>query len=189
MSNRDDPKDVELGGETYKIRRPGPDDGDAIHAFALSLPPHDLLYLRRDISQRPVVEAWLQGVVDGEIESLVVERGDKVVATSGLFLDRRSWSAHVGEIRVLVSDKVRGKGLGRLLIRENFLIALEQDLKKIIAQMTIDQKGARAVFEEMGFSGEALLKDHVRDRTGETHDILILSCDLQQATTVTSAYR
>lgn len=188
MSKWDKPRTAELGGDTFQLRRPGPGDAEAIHAFALSLPPHDLLYLRRDISQRAVVDAWLQGVGEGEIESLIVEKDGKIVATSGLFLDRRSWSPHVGEIRVLVGDKMRGKGVGRMLIRENFVIALEQDLKKIIAQMTVDQKGARAVFEEMGFSGEALLKDHVRDRNGEMHDILILSCDVTQATNVTSAY-
>jgi hypothetical protein len=43
------------------------------------------------------------------------------------------------------------------------------------AQMTLDQKGAISVFEGLGFKPEALLKDHVRDKAGQKHDLLVLS--------------
>jgi RimJ/RimL family protein N-acetyltransferase len=44
-----------------------------------------------------------------------------------------------------------------------------------VAQMTVDQKGAIAVFEGMGFRPEALLRDHVKEREGNKHDLLVLS--------------
>ena len=167
--------------QDIELRTPAPADGDAILAFATALPAHDLLYLRRDITKRPVVEAWLAGVADGSVQSLLALSEGEIVGTSALVLDKKSWSPHVGEIRVLVSDKARGKGVGRMLIQETFALALEHGLSKIIAQMTIDQTAARGVFEEMGFAAEALLKDHVRDPNGTYHDILILSCDVASA--------
>lgn len=168
-------------GQEIQMRSPTSGDAEGILAFAGDLPAHDLLYLRRDITQRPVVEAWLAGVADGSVQSLLALSEGKIVGTSALVLDKKSWSPHVGEIRVLVGEAARGKGVGRMLIQETFALALEQGLAKIIAQMTIDQTAARGVFEEMGFAAEALLKDHVRDPSGTDHDILILSCDVAGA--------
>jgi hypothetical protein len=51
-------------------------------------------------------------------------------------------------------------------------------VEKLTAQMTADQRGALAVFESMGFRGEALLRDHVKDRDGVKHDLVILGHDV-----------
>jgi RimJ/RimL family protein N-acetyltransferase len=48
----------------------------------------------------------------------------------------------------------------------------------MVAQMTLDQQQAIAIFEHLGFKAEALLRDHVKDRTGEKHDLLVLSHDV-----------
>jgi hypothetical protein len=34
------------------------------------------------------------------------------------------------------------------------------------------------MFQNLGFTGEALLKDHVQDRQGRPHDLVILSLSL-----------
>ncbi|MEM9572559.1 MAG: GNAT family N-acetyltransferase [Pseudomonadota bacterium] len=177
------PMELEQLGAGFRLRKVAAGDEDALHAFALGLPPHDLLYLRRDISKRPVVDAWVRDSVSGNIETLIVEKDGEIIANAALIIDTKSWSRHVGEIRVLVAKDHRKSGIGRLLIEQTFAIAISRELRKIIAQMTIDQRNAIKVFEEMGFSGEALLKDHVQDTTGEFHDILILSCSVNAVTT------
>jgi len=99
-----------------------------------------------------------------------------------------SWSRHVGELRVLVGPALRGAGLGRQLIQESFLLALELELDKLCAQMTIDQRGAIAVFEELGFRAEALLRNHVKDRDGTSHDLAVLSHDVKAVDATLHAY-
>jgi RimJ/RimL family protein N-acetyltransferase len=84
----------------------------------------------------------------------------------------------VGELRVLVGSDFRGIGLGKRLTNEAFSIAKDLTLKKITAQMSTDQRGARQVFEHLGFRPEALLADHVMTRDGQTHDLLIMSYDV-----------
>ena len=183
------PKTVPTGSGDTLLRVPGASDADAIHKFALDLPDHDLLYMRRDISKRPVVDAWLESVAEGESLALIAENDGALMGMSGLMLDRKSWSPHVGEIRVQIGADARGKGLGRVMIQETFAQAVGQGIEKIIAQMTLDQSAARAVFEEMGFQQEALLRDHVRDRHGEDHDIVIMSCDVASAASRLAASR
>ena len=51
---------------------------------------------------------------------------------------------------------------------------------KLVAYMTPDQRGAITLFEEAGFRAEALLRDHVRDRDGRKHDLVVLSHDVER---------
>ena len=44
--------------------------------------------------------------------------------------------------------------------------------------MTVDQQGAIAVFESIGFRGEALMRNHVKGADGRKHDIVLLSNDV-----------
>ena len=88
----------------------------------------------------------------------------------------------------MVSTAMRAQGLGRLLTQEAFAVALGLGIEKMVAQMTVDQKGAISVFQGMGFRPEALLRDHVKDRDGRTHDLLILSHDVAKFQSQLDAY-
>ena len=163
------------------IRRFRAEDMDAMLRFSRALPEHDLLFLSRDLKHRRVVEAWLEAVEDGFIDSFVAEDGDAIVGTSALVRDPLGWSTHVGEVRLLVSPELRGQGVGRRLLAEMFTMAEQRELKKLTAQMTSDQAGARRLFEDHGFREEALLKDQVMDRQGRLHDLMMLNLSLAKA--------
>ena len=160
------------------IRRFEPADTAAMRAFAAGVPDHDLLFLGRDLTHARVIEAWLAAVADGRIDSLLAECEGKVVGTAALVRDPLGWSAHVGEVRLLVGAEHRGAGIGRDLLEALFAIAAAHGLAKLSARMTPDQGGAVALFESLGFQGEALLRDEVRDRAGRPHNLAILSLDL-----------
>ena len=163
---------------SHHIRRFAPGDRDAMLAFANSLPEHDLLFLGRDLKHPRVIEAWLGAIEEGWIDSLVAEEDGKFVGTAALVRDPLGWSAHVGEIRLLVAPERRGAGLGRDLLEAIYTVATERGLEKLTAQMTPDQIGSVMLFESLGFRAEALLKDQVRDRSGNPHDLAILSHDV-----------
>ncbi len=182
------PRRVDIKAGQVKLELMGVAEQEEVHAFALTLPPHDLLFLRRDITQPKVLSAWVQQIENGEIVSLVARSNKQILGCSAVVRDKRSWSPHVGELRVLVGPTGRDRGLGRLLIQESFLIALELGLEKLTAQMTPDQKRAINVFEEMGFEAEALLRDQVKDQTGEKHDIVILGHDVEAFQAQMQAY-
>jgi RimJ/RimL family protein N-acetyltransferase len=111
-----------------------------------------------------------------------------VVGCGTVVRDALSWSPHVGEIRMVVSTDVRGQGVGRALSHETFALALGAGLEKIVAQMTVDQIGAIALFESLGFKAEALLREHVRDLDGRKHDIVVLGHNVAQVRAQLEAY-
>jgi len=149
-------------------------------SFAQSLPEHDLLFLKRNITEQKVLDAWLESEKSGDMLTVVAVRDERILGCTAIISDKLSWSAHVGEIRVLVAEEMRDQGLGRILIQECFILGLHLGLDKLLAQMTSDQEAAMAVFEDMGFRTEALFKDHVKDHQGEKHDIIMLSHDVEQ---------
>ena len=81
------------------------------------LPEHDLMFLGRDLRHPAVVEAWLAAIGEGWIDSFVAEDSDsgELLGTAALVRDPLGWSAHVGEVRLLVSRSKRRAGSGSRL--------------------------------------------------------------------------
>ena len=184
------PRKIASDGGEIELRLLGEDDGDAdaVLAFARRLAAHDLLFLPRDISEPKVVSAWIDAARSGGLFTLLAVRGSEVLGCATIASDPLSWSRHVGELRVIVDPALRGQGLGQKLTQEAFAVAFEQGLQKLTAQMTVDQRGAIAVFEGFGFKPEALLREHVKGRDGRVHDIVILSQDVSRFHAQMAAY-
>jgi len=172
------PWTTSVDGVRLTFRLMEPSDRDAILAFARALPNDDLIFLRSDITESPAVDAWMNYIKTGRTISVVAEADGKIAGYASIHLNEALWTRHVGELRVLVGREQRGIGLGKRLTNEAFAIAKDLGLKKITAQMPTEQRGARQVFERLGFRPEALLADHVMSRDGHTHDLLIMSYDV-----------
>ena len=182
------PRAIRCNNMDYELRLMTNGDADAAIEFAKMLPPHDLLFLQRDIRNPKVVAAWLEQIERGTITSLVAVADGRIHGCAAIVRDVLSWSPHVGEMRVVVGKSARGGGLGRLLAQDAFAYAVSTGVEKLIARMTPDQRGAIAVFEEMGFSAEALLRDYVQDGDGARHDIVILSLEVARNRAQREAY-
>jgi RimJ/RimL family protein N-acetyltransferase len=183
------PRHVKTEAGDVEFRLMSRADEAAVLAFAQKLPTHDLLFLPRNISQPKVLSAWINEIERGVIVSLLAIRDSKVVGCGTLVRDPHSWSPHVGGIRMVVSKDVRGQGVGRALSQETFALALSTPgIEKLVAQMTVDQQAAIALFESLGFKAEALLRDHVRDASGQTHDIVVLGHNIAQFGAQLEAY-
>jgi RimJ/RimL family protein N-acetyltransferase len=182
------PRRARTEGGEIEFRLMSPADEAAVLDFAQKLPSHDLLFLPRNISEPKVLAAWINEIERGVITSLLAVKEGRVVGCGTLVRDPHSWSPHVGEIRMVVSQDVRGQGVGRALSQETFALALDAGLEKLSVQMTVDQQGAIALFESLGFKAEALLRDHVRDISGKTHDIVVLGHNVAQVRGQLEAY-
>jgi ribosomal protein S18 acetylase RimI-like enzyme len=184
------PTRLDLNGTNVSLRPMKDTDKQAVLAFAGTLPPHDLLFLARDIRQEKVVDAWIaQSGEDGSITTLLaVDDEGNIRGCLALVRDDLSWSPHVADVRILVGTDSRSMGLGRLLALHGVDRALADEVEKLTVRMTPDQDGAIRMFEELGFCPEAMLRDHVRDASGETNDILIMALRLDRYSATHAAY-
>ncbi len=171
----------QIAGTAITLGPPGPLDAAAIATFAAAMPPHDLLFLARDIRQPKVVSAWLDAQATGQINSSIAQVDGAIVGMVAILSDRFSWSPHVFDIRLLVAPAWRGKGLGRKLLDLAVNDAILRGAAKVTARMTPDQTGAITLFEECGFRAEALLQGQLRDADGDLHDLAVLALDPARA--------
>ena len=172
------PRDIHLKGKTLALKLMTASMRDDMIAFARALPPADILFLRMDITQPRGVDEWVRNIAAGRTVTVTAWDGDRLAGYASIHRNDVLWTRHVGEIRTIVGSDYRGIALGARLVEEIFGIAKDLGLQKITAQMTSDQKGARATFERIGFRPEALLTDHVIDPEGRTHDMLVMSYDV-----------
>ena len=169
-------------GRNLELRIASLDDRDAILGFARSLPETDLLFLRVDITRPEAVDNWLANVANGTTVSIIAYDGDTMAGYATVDRSPARWTRRVGELRLTVGLDYRGRGLGRNLSAKIFDIARSLGLKKLVANMTPDQRGAQAAFKRLGFVPEALLTDFVEDRNGGLHDLIMMSYDMDGLT-------
>jgi ribosomal protein S18 acetylase RimI-like enzyme len=152
----------------------GPERCDALLTFFAALPEGDLTFIREEITDPDTVRSWASGPGSGGRWVAVDDGGDEVtgyVAVRPL----PGWSDHVGEIRLVVDPSRRGAGLGRELARRAVAEGIGSGLTKLVVEVVAEQGAALALFTELGFTGEALLTDHIRDRNGDLRDLMVLA--------------
>lgn len=162
------------------IRWIKPDDLDRILAFFKELPARDRRYLRKDVTNRRIVANSLQEAQEKHIHRLVAVDGDRIVANATLEIEKRTWKAHIGEIRLMVAQDYRQKGLGMHLAKELYFVASKNKLEEIMVRVMRPQEAAYKIFKRLGFKDEAKLPHYVKDTTGHKQDLIILRCNLKK---------
>jgi L-amino acid N-acyltransferase YncA len=150
----------------------GPERCDALLRFFAELPEGDLTFIKEDVTDPETVRSWAADTSPG---GRWVSVEDDEVTGYVAVRPLPGWSDHVGEVRLVVSPTRRGSGLGRELARRALVEAVSSGLSKLVVEVVAEQGAALALFTDLGFSGEALLRDHIRDRGGELRDLMVLA--------------
>jgi len=171
-------KETLKDGTKVVVRDLTRDDLDRMMKFYQSLPEEDRKYLRVDVTNRNTVEKRIKASESDDIVRIIALLGDEVIADGALELTREEWRKHQGELRVIVDNNNRHKGLGLIIMRELYNIAVEKKVELIIAKMMRPQVAARTICRKLGFREELMIPDYVRDQKGETQDLIIMACDI-----------
>ena len=169
---------IQADGRELRLQYMTPDDAPALLSFARSLPHHDLLFLPVDITELEGVNEFVKGLLAGRIGVILALAGAQVVEIFSVVRNPTSWMRHVAEISVIVGESMRHHGLGRLLTEEAFRIAEDLGVKRMLAQMTLDQQSAIQTFRSLGFVPLAILHNQVIDQDGRTCDLMLMHQDV-----------
>jgi ribosomal protein S18 acetylase RimI-like enzyme len=149
-------------------------DEAALKRFFARIPDADRTFLKEDVDDPDVVAAW---ALPSAARVIAVDDGEVVGSVAVVPL--HGWSSHVGEVRLVVDPEQRGRGIGRGLARQAVIDAVDLGLAKLVVEVIADQTALIGMFQALGFEPEALLVDHVRDRTGTVRDLLVLANDVE----------
>ncbi|GAB4010734.1 GNAT family N-acetyltransferase [Nocardioides ultimimeridianus] len=146
------------------------------------LPESDLTFIKEDVSPEAVAGwltapgwRWVDVDEDGTVSGLAA------------LLPLTGWSDHVAELRLVVDPQTRGRGIGRQLAQHAVTHAIRSGLLKVVVEVPATQQRITDMFLGLGFTGEALLRDHFRDRSGEVQDLIMLALLAEQTFDAMSA--
>lgn len=157
-------------------------DQEACERFLRRIPEGDRTFFKEAVDDPAIVAGW---VAPATGRWLAVR--DEDVLGYVAVVPLHGWSSHVCEIRLIVDPRHRGEGVGTALARHAILEALRLGCSKQVVEVLADQEFTVAMFRSLGFDPEALLAGHVRDRSGELHDLMILAHSAPEASAAIAA--
>jgi ribosomal protein S18 acetylase RimI-like enzyme len=154
------------------VRSPTNGDEAVLGAFLDAIPEADRRFLQEDIGDsRMALRRWLAEPRERRLIALDgTDMAGLAAAKPGT-----GWSSHVARIEVIVAVSHRRRGLGRMLARRALIAAFELGCTHVSVEVVAEQDALVAMFQELGFEPEALLRDFVRDSGGEFHDLIVLT--------------
>ncbi len=165
-------------GRKVSLRYLGREDFELSLEFYRRQPEEERVYLRRDVTKREVIEERIGEIEAGLATVIVALDGGRIVGDAILFVIDRGWFRKTGEIRLTVDTEFRGQGLGTLLAREIFALAVKKKLVKLEIACMETQVGTMLVLEPFGFVREGVLANFVVDTKGREHDLILLGMRL-----------
>lgn len=175
------PKQVKLKNEeNIVLRLLEKNDLDQLVQFFQALPIKDRMFLRSDVMKKEnIIRRY--GKLDYDVMYPVIALvNGKIIGIGTLFRAEFGWMRNLGELRCVISENYKKRGLCTILVRELFLHAISTDLYKIQAEMMEDQIAAICAFKRMGFKQEAILNKHVTDINGKRRNLVIMSLDIEE---------
>ncbi len=170
-------KTVTLKDDTQvQIRSLAKKDIEKSTTFFNQLPFDDRKYLRVDVTQPEFARKRIKASLF--VDRVVALYDDEIIAEGSLERDDRGWKSHFGEIRIIVAKPFQRKGLGMVLARELYFIAVSYQLDDVVAKIMKPQSSAIKAFKRMGFRTKTTIPDYVTDSTGTRQDLVILRCPL-----------
>jgi ribosomal protein S18 acetylase RimI-like enzyme len=159
-----------------EVREVRAEDEAAVGRFLARIPEGDRTFFKEDVTDPDVIAFWGRR---GGVTNVALDGGE--VVGYGAVIPLQGWSSHVGEVRVIVDPGHRRQGVGQALGRHAVLSGVGLGLEKLVVEVIADQEPTIAMFRSLGFDPEALLEDHVRDQTGELHDLMILGLSVEES--------
>jgi L-amino acid N-acyltransferase YncA len=158
---------------TPEIREPTAADAGALQAFFMAMPPEDRTFFFWDVDDPEVARNWSEN--SHRRSRIALDEQGRILAFASLQTGT-DWSRHVGELVLAVAPDQRRKGLGKALARTMLIEALHQGLRKVTVMIAADNSGAVEMFRDLGFEGEALLRDHLcSPEDGSLRDVILLA--------------
>jgi len=155
-------------GTKVILRNLHTDDLDNLMKFYRALPYDDRVYLKVDVTKRPVVKKRLHLMEEGRAFRIVALHEGEIIGDGMLEISQEEWRKHQGEIRVIVARKFQRKGLGMIMMRELHSLAIHKGVDKIVVRMM-----------KLGFRKESVIPNYVWDQAGDPQDLVIMTCDVE----------
>lgn len=118
---------------------------------------------------------------DKRVYYLVAWNQGKIIGSLALYHGESLWSRHIGHVVFVSHPEYRRYGIATILFDEVLPLAESLGIEKLYAELTREHSESIKMLKNFGFTREATLKDHIKDRYGRYRDMRIYSLDTEKA--------
>ena len=196
------PKTVALrDGAEVLVRRLAAGDEDALLAFFQAIPEAERFFLKDDVTSPDLIRGWVRdaerpdpepsptarapaspsGRTGGRAFALIALEDERILAEAALVRRRGAARGHLADLRVVVHQDYRHRGLGTALLSELLDVARDSGLSGVLFEAVADaQAQALAAAESLGFIRLGLVHGGAIDPDGRLHDVVMLVMPLRR---------
>lgn len=176
---QDYPKEVTLkSGDKIILRPMVKEDEQKLLEFFLSLPEKDRIFLKDDVTDPKIIESWARNLNYEHVIPILAETSNRIIGDATLHRRTTDQPPTIGEIRIVTDRDFRRRGLGTMLAKEIYYLALSLKLNKLVAEIVEEQHTVIKTFKSLGFRHETVLKAGAIDIHGKKHDLVVMTEDV-----------
>lgn len=176
---RDYPKEITLkSGEKVILRPMVREDEKKLLEFFSNLPEKDRLFLKDDVTEPKVIASWARNLNYEHVIPIIAEIGDRIIGDATLHRRTTDQPPDIGEIRIVTDRDFRRRGLGTMLAKEIYYLALSLKLNRLVAEIVEDQHTVIKTFESLGFHHKTTLENQATDLHGRKHNLVVMTEDV-----------
>lgn len=149
-----------------------------------SLDERDLAMLRNDVLDPNYEKRVRRQIEDNDVFRLaawnkVNAEEEKIVGVLALHRGEGRWLRQTSRIRMETHPQFRRFGIAISLFEQVIPYAASLGIEKLYAEVMPEQKAAIDMIKKIGFTREATLRDHIKDKYNLYHHLRIYSIDLE----------
>jgi RimJ/RimL family protein N-acetyltransferase len=154
------------------------EDRKGLQDFFDNISREDLQFMRSDVTDKDMVDSWVDGLDYHKVLPLMAVVNDHFVGDSTLHF-RGGPYRHVCEIRIFLLQEYRRRGLGTVMLKTLIDIARKAGIQFITAQVVADQTRVIEAFHNVGFERKTILEDFYLMPNGDAHDVAMMVLSLK----------
>ena len=195
------PKTIALrDGTEVLVRRLAAGDGDGLLVFFQDIAEAERFFLKDDVTSPDLIRGWVRDAerpdpepsptprTGGRAFALVAleatrpdGRPGRILAEAALVRRRGAARGHLADLRIVVAQDYRHRGLGTTLLSELLDVARDSGLNGVLFEAVADvQAQALAAAESLGFIRLGLVHGGAIDPDGRLHDVVMLVMPLRR---------
>lgn len=167
-------------GARVLVRPLTKDDRQALLDLFLPVSMEDKQFMRDDINDPKIVNAWIDTLDYDRVMPLVAVVGNRIVGNATLHF-KDGPSRHRSEVRIFLAKDFRQRGVGSRMIQGLVELAKRRGLFMLEVEVVSDQSQTIKAFQNMGFVTKSVFEDHFMLPDGGLRDVTYLVLRLHKA--------
>ncbi|MEI7450387.1 MAG: GNAT family N-acetyltransferase [Desulfomonile sp.] len=178
------PKEILSADGTHIILRPlERKDEKALIEFFSRIPDEERWFRRYNLADPAILHEWIEDLSHDRIIVLIAinPKDNRIIANVRLHRRPTDCLKHIAHLRMMVDPRYRNQRIGTQILLDIVELAKSVGIEKLVTEFVAGvEDTALNASAKMDFFEQAVLKNYVKDRKGNYHNLSVMVKTLHQ---------